>query len=85
LDSIPRTVHPPGGVPEDHPEDPERDIVEFPDLLRIVGGSFPTTDWTFRTTVLARLDVNDKSLFPLGFFNPDLAKHKRLELFHAIE
>ena len=85
LDSIPRTVHPPGGVPEDHPEDPERDIVEFPDLLRIVGGSFPTTDWTFRTTVLARLNLHDEGLFSKRFLDPGLAKHKRLELLHAIE
>ena len=85
LNPIPGTVHVSRGIPENDPVYPERDVLIFPNLPCIVDGSSPTTDRTFGTTVLPGLNFNDEGLFPLGIVNPGLAKHKRLELLHAIE
>ena len=66
LTPIPGTAHSSRGIPKNNTIAPEREVFVFPNLPSIIDGSSSTTDGTFRTTVLARLDVNDKSLFPLG-------------------
>ena len=85
LNPIPGTVHSSRGIPKNDTIVPEREVFVFPNLPSIIDGSSSTADGTFRTTVLARLNLHDEGLFSKRFLDPGLAKHKRLELLHAIK
>ena len=85
LHPVDGTIHSPGRIAKDDPIDPQRNVLKISRLPGIIRGPLPPTHRTFWPAVLSGKDLHNHRRFPEGFLHPDVAKHKGLELLHAIE